>query len=209
VKEGEGEVKESDIFAALASRHPAPEWAYLPQVRTRTGYSRTFGSDLDSERYLDAFAMNCYRGKGYRRVGYEIKVSRSDWLRELEDPRKRAQGYFLCHEFWFALAPGVYKPDDEWSLQTPRRLRLENPLDGCGVIEVAEDGALKIVRKAVSHDAWPMPDTFVASLMRSYVTYLARREQMGGLAELLPSAEASDIRETPAPLDSLWVASGE
>lgn len=201
-------MKEEAIFTALASRHPAPEWVYLPQVRTRTGYSRTFGSDLDSERYLDAFAMNCYHGKGYQRVGYEIKVSRSDWLRELEDPRKRAQGYFLCHQFWFALARGVYRADDEYSLEREKR-RYTNPLDGCGVIEVGEDGALKIMRRAVSHDAWPMPDTFVASLMRSYVTYLARREKMGDLAELLPSIEAEGVSEKLAPVASLWVASGE
>lgn len=194
------------IFAALAARHPTPEWVYLPQVRTRTGYSATYGADLDSERYLDAFAMNCYRSKGYRRVGYEIKISRSDWLRELEDPRKRAQGYFLCHEFWFALASGVYKPDDEWTFRG-RKHRYDNPLDGCGIVEVAADGACTVVRRAVGHDAWPMPDTFVASLMRAYVSYVAWRQMSGALGDLLPS-DPSAPAPTP-PIVTLWNASGE
>ena len=196
-------MKAEDIYQALNTRHPAPEWVYMPQVRTRTGYSRTSGSDLDSERYLDAFAINCYHGKGYRRVGYEIKVSRSDWLRELEDPRKHAQGYFLCHEFWFALAPDIYKPADQWS---PIRGKTfpKSPIDGCGILEVAESGKITVLRRAVAHDAWPMPDTFVASLMRSFMTYVTRRQMLGELFE----ADELEAEPEAEVAPSLWSVQG-
>lgn len=167
---GKAPVDETAIFVALRQRHPDPEWVYLPQVRTQTGYAEASEvSGFDAVRYLDAFALNCYGSKGFRRVGYEIKISRSDFLRELEDPRKRAQGYFLCHEFWFAVAPGVYRPGDEVGVLIRGKQR-SDPLDGCGVIEIGEDGTLTIIRKARAHDAWPMPTGFVASLLRAYVT---------------------------------------
>lgn len=156
------------IMVALQQRHPQSKWVFLPQVRTRTGYSRT-NDDIDSERYLDAFAMSLWPSEGFRRVGYEVKVSRSDWLREVENPRKRAQGYFLTSEFWFAFAPGVYERGDEASMSI-RGKRYNNPLDGCGILEVQEDGTIKIIRHAVKREAWPMPDTFVASLLRSFVS---------------------------------------
>ena len=173
-----------DIYHALKVRHPEPDWVYLPQVRTRTGYSNTWGSDMDSERYLDAFAIHCHRSKGYQRVCYEIKVARSDWLREIEDPRKRTQGYFLSNEFWYAVAPGVVKlPNDlsvSWeddraieggkkrSYRTLRRLfnMEKGMLDGCGVLEVQPDDTFKVLIPAVKREAWPMPESFVASLLR-------------------------------------------
>lgn len=170
-------VDAQEVYVALQQRHPEPEWLYMPQVRTKTGGSDTVGADLDSVRYLDAFAMNCYESKGFRRVGYEIKVSRGDWLRELEDPRKRAQGYFLCHEFWYAVAPGVYHAGDEVDVSI-RGKKWTNALDGCGIIEVQPDGTLRVIRRATKREAWPMPDTFVASLLRQYVAARMARAMM-------------------------------
>ncbi len=181
-----------EIYIALRARHPAPEWVYLPQVRTKTGYSRTSGTDMDSERYLDAFAIHCHPSHGFRRVGYEIKVSRSDWLRELEDPRKRAQGYFLTHQFYYAFAPGVYKPGDG-SVVTVRGKHWHDPLDGCGVLVVQEGGTITEERHATRREAWPMPDTFVASLLRSYVA--AHRD------DYLPTMEAEVLQQGSLPIE--------
>lgn len=157
-----------EIFVALQQRHPEPDWVFMPQVRTKTGFDSYEGAGFDSVRYLDALAMHCHESKGLRRVGYEIKVDRGDWLRELEDPRKRAQGFFLCHEFWFAVAPGVYRAGDEVDVSI-RGKKWTNALDGCGILEVQEDGTLREIRRATKRQAWPMPDTFVASLLRHYV----------------------------------------
>jgi hypothetical protein len=131
------------------------------------GYTEVSGynTGLSQVRYLDAFAMRTWASKGFRRVGYEIKVARSDWLQELKDPWKHLQGYYLAHEFWYALAEGVYDPkkDDISSIE------------GCGILEIFPNGDRKIRRSCYRHEAWPMPETFIASLllaaMRSSTQY--------------------------------------
>jgi hypothetical protein len=154
------------IQQALRRRHPAPAWAYFAELRTHTGF-------MGETRYLDGFAMGCWESTKLKRVGYEIKVSRSDWLQELKNPIKRQQGYFLTHEFWFAVAPGVVA---KWD--TPKYPRADNvpcpdwdgpkayDLQGCGVLEVQFDGSCKVLRKAHGRKAWPLPEPFIASLLR-------------------------------------------
>ena len=46
----------------------------------------------------------------YARVGYEVKISRSDYKRELAKPYKRAAAVAFCHEFYFAVPHGLLKP---------------------------------------------------------------------------------------------------
>lgn len=69
----------------------------------------------------------------YRRVAYEIKVSRSDLLRELRKPGKRATALALTHQFFFATTPGLVH-------------RGELPAE-CGLVEV-EGSTVNVVRPA-------------------------------------------------------------
>lgn len=46
----------------------------------------------------------------YARVGYEVKVSRSDYKRELANPYKRAAAVAFCHEFYFAVPVDLLTP---------------------------------------------------------------------------------------------------
>jgi hypothetical protein len=51
----------------------------------------------------------------YARVGYEVKVSRADYKRELANPGKRAAAVAFTHEFYFAVPHGLLKPDEvQW-----------------------------------------------------------------------------------------------
>lgn len=157
------------ICQALRARHPAREWLLLREVRTRRGYSpvhRGIGrkrkrddaliipANFDGERYIDLFAFNMFPSSGHRRISYEIKVARQDYLDELANPAKRAHAYFFSHEFWFAVAPGVWRPDDPWDFSS-----------GCGLLEIQEDGSMRKIYSALRRDAWPLPDTFIVSLL--------------------------------------------
>jgi hypothetical protein len=52
----------------------------------------------------------------YARVGYEVKVSRADYRRELARPGKRAAQVAFCHEFYFAVPHGLLKPAEiQWT----------------------------------------------------------------------------------------------
>jgi len=48
-------------------------------------------------------ALSAWSSKGPPIVGYEVKVSRSDYRREILNPNKRALAVSMCHAFYFAV----------------------------------------------------------------------------------------------------------
>lgn len=147
-------MKTSEVYALLQQEFRLPEWAFFGEVRTRTGYSKTAEKDADSERYIDGFAMNMYPSKDFLRYAFEIKVSRADWLNE-RDFRKRAQAYYLSHRFYYVFGDEtIYRPREDGHF-----------IDGCGIY-VVRDGHLVRTWEAVLREPFPMPETFIASLLR-------------------------------------------
>lgn len=140
----------SRVVALLDRRYPSPEWAFVAGLRGHVGYRYP-----GRESYLDAFAMRCYPSKGLTRVALEVKVSRSDWLAELRNPEKRSTGMRLGNEFWFVAPAGVIKPG-------------EIP-EGCGWLEAIE-GGLRTKLQAQYREVEPVPEEFVASLLRTIVS---------------------------------------
>jgi transcriptional regulator len=126
----------------LQKRYPAPEWALMQEVAPKTG---------GGTRYADAVAVNLWSSRGHAVHGFEIKVSRSDWLRELKQPEK-AEDIFQYCDYWWILAPRGIVKDGElpptW-----------------GLLELRESGITQI--KAAPKLA-PIAITreFFASLMR-------------------------------------------
>jgi hypothetical protein len=120
-----------DIGPSERRTSASREWALFFELRNGTGYGR-------QDRYVDAFAFNLYPSKKHWRVAYEIKVSRADFLSELKKPEKRAFGFDISHEFWYACAPDVARPE-------------EIP-EGCGLL-VAQGG--KLVQKVVAQQRQP------------------------------------------------------
>jgi hypothetical protein len=77
------------------------EWIFLRELRVGTGYHR------NSAQRLDAFALNCYAHTSMKRVCYEIKTSRADFLCELKHPLKRRIGLRYSNEFYFVTPSGL------------------------------------------------------------------------------------------------------
>lgn len=85
-------------------------------------YSRHFASAaqmpgawtvIEEWRNIDLLAFSAWQSKGrYARVGYEVKVSRSDLRNELLRPHKRAANVEWCNEFYFAVPKGLLRPDE-------------------------------------------------------------------------------------------------
>jgi hypothetical protein len=76
--------------------HAAPlEWLFLRELRVGTGRRNGNG------QRVDAFALNSLPHTGMKRVCYEIKVSRADFLGELKHPLKRRIGMRYSNEFYF------------------------------------------------------------------------------------------------------------
>lgn len=73
-----------------------PRYVFMPQVRSHAGF--------DSPRTLDAVVMDLWPSKGLHLHGFEIKCSRSDWLRELKQPEKAAMFVDRVDRFWVVAA---------------------------------------------------------------------------------------------------------
>jgi hypothetical protein len=84
----------------LAQRFSAPEWALMFEVAPATG---------GGTRYADAIAVNLWKSRGHTVHGFEVKVSRSDWLRELKDPSKCEPVLRYCDYWWIVAPKGVIK----------------------------------------------------------------------------------------------------
>jgi len=91
------------------------EWLFLRELKVGTG--RRNGSI----QRLDAFALNCLPHQAMKRVCYEVKISRADYLCELRHPLKRRIGMRFSNEFYFVTPGGLLEPS-------------EVPVD-CGLVE--------------------------------------------------------------------------
>ncbi len=129
----------------LKRRYAAPEWALLEEVRNGTGW-------VKDERYADAVAMSLYPSRGLSVLGFEIKVSRADWLRELKNPDKSTSIQKYCDAWWVVAGdPNIVRKDEvpmAWGLMV------------CG------GNRLNIVKDAPKLSAADLDRSFVASMMR-------------------------------------------
>lgn len=92
-------------MAALAKRYRAPEWALFEQVGNGTGHA--------SNRWADAMAMSLWPSRGLHLHGFEVKVYRHDWLRELRNPSKAEEIATYCDFWWIVTdAPDVALVDE-------------------------------------------------------------------------------------------------
>lgn len=94
---------ESDILDRLGKVFASPAWALIPQVRNGTGYSRA------RTRTADAVAVSLWPSRGIYLAGIEIKVSRSDWRKELADAAKSDEIQKYCR-YWYVAAPDGVVP---------------------------------------------------------------------------------------------------
>lgn len=81
------------IEMALHAR--ASEWLFLRELRVGTGHRN------GSAQRVDAFALNTLPHLAMKRICYEVKISRADFLAELKQPLKRRIGMRYSNEFFF------------------------------------------------------------------------------------------------------------
>lgn len=141
---------ETELTRALLRRYGfqggnGQRYAVAARVRSRAGF--------DARRTADFVAMDLWPSSGLPLHGHEIKVSRSDWLRELKDPSKAEEFIPYMNHWWLVIADAGMVRDGElpegWGLMAMRGIELH------------------VVRKAPRRDALPMPATRIAALLRA------------------------------------------
>jgi hypothetical protein len=92
------------------------EWIFLRELRVGTGFRN------GAAQRLDAFALNCFAHTSMKRVCYEIKTSRADFVCEMKQPLKRRIGLRYSNEFYFVTPAGLLNTS-------------EIPIE-CGLVEI-------------------------------------------------------------------------
>lgn len=65
------------------------------------------GTAKQKRAAVGCFALNCFPHLAMKRVSYEVKTSRADYLCELKHPLKRRIGMRYSNEFYFVIPGGM------------------------------------------------------------------------------------------------------
>lgn len=107
-------VTSAALVGEIRSRYCRPEWHVEEEV-TLAG------------RRLDVVAFNLWGARAYRTVGFELKVSRGDWMRELADFQKSGEWTAVVDEFFVVAPGGIVRPEElpvGWGLLELRGSRM-------------------------------------------------------------------------------------
>ena len=158
---------DEQIYRHLQEMHQERHgWLFIGEMRTGTGYGQF------SEQSIDAWAIQAW-GKRVGHIAiknlmraFEIKVSRSDAVRELRNPDKRWYAYAVSHEFYFVAPAGLFLVGEL--------------AEDDGLIELFHDGGLRVTKKAKIRSPMPPRWSFVASLVRRQVEIIDRLKAKAG-----------------------------
>lgn len=164
-------MKTHELVEMLRKKYPKDAYALLFEVRNATGYA-------SRERYADAIGMSLWPSRGLEVLGFEMKVSRSDWLKELATPGK---------------AEAICKYCDRWFIVAPPKIVRSGELPATwGLLEVKR-GCLVVTTPAPKLQPEVMPVSFIASLFREAQRQLTDEAQVDRIVNKRVNAERKDI----------------
>jgi hypothetical protein len=152
-KKGARPVSE-DLDKMLIDRFAQPAWALFFEFPDGTGGNRN--------RSADAVAFSLFPSQGLEIYGFEKKVSRSDWLRELKNSKKADAVGKYCDRWWVVAPKDVVDVKEmpaPWGLMVPRK------------------GRLVVLKQASKLPSKPINRAFLMSLMRQIHTRWLPRSQ--------------------------------
>ena len=145
----EKKITADDIYGLLAEKYSSTrEWAIAGEVQRTTGWS---------DRRYDFVAMNCFASNRYRIEVVEIKISKPDLRRELEEPEK--------HNV-------IFEDIDYYSLAAPAEIIDLSIIPPKWGVYAVKDGKLITKRKPLAlHDEADrrIKRGFVASFLRAAI----------------------------------------
>jgi len=148
------------LLEKLSIPYPRETHALFTEVRNTLGVPEA--GDLTC---VDALAVELH-GPGWTFEGFELKLSRADFLRELRSPEKGAGIRRHCKRFWYVVAA----PWKKTVLSTATELP-----DYSGLLEIGT-GAPRVIEPAIERAAEPP----TLELLRSLLRRSAANDQDGG-----------------------------
>ena len=164
---------ERAVYEALRNTFEAPAWAVLPGVANGTGQHKS--------RTIDAILMSLWPSRGQHIHGVEIKVSRSDWARELADPAKQEAHFRHLDYFWLAVGDESIVREGElpatWGLLVPARTKL------------------KIIKQAPILKPEPLPRTMLAAILRRANEYIGSDDLRVGITAEVEARLGEELKK--------------
>lgn len=123
--EEEPKFNTAQLMDLLRTKYPRDRYALFFNVPDAVS--------LDARRRIDAVAVGIWKSVGREVDAFEIKVSRSDWLRELKQVDKADPFISICDRFWLVTADSKIAKLDEipaawgWMSATKHGLRVQRP----------------------------------------------------------------------------------
>lgn len=141
-----GELTEKVIlkYGSLNGAENLGKYIPLTQVASSTGGANTIA---------DLMVLGAWHSSGNYLDGFEVKVSRADWLNEVKNPNKCLPSKQYCHRWWLVIADENIVKEGELP-------------EDWGMMAVV-DGKLKVIKKAPFLTPIPLTIDFVASLLRT------------------------------------------
>lgn len=133
----------NDLKLALRTKFGGKGYQVFFEVGNDTGTRAT--------RHADAVSIGIWPSTGHAIHGFEIKISRGDWLRELADPSKSQEIFRFCHR---------------WSLVTPAGLVAADELPPGWGHYAFKDGRLREAVMPKRMEPQPPTAGFMAALVR-------------------------------------------
>lgn len=171
-----------EVKAMLTKRYAPPEYAIFEEVASGTG------AHLGG--YADMMAYSLFPSMGHALVGFEIKVSRSDWLNELKKPQKSGQFMQYCDHWWLVAPKGIAFVEE-----------IPKPW---GFLEIS-NGKFFTKKRAPELESTPLDPSFIAALLRRSTenvvprSVLYAREKQA--AELAREGFAEEIKRSKDELE--------
>ena len=144
-------VTERTMLDALHRRYSAvspgngPRYVVAEHVRSAAGFY--------ARRTCDFIALDTWPSSRFELIGHEVKISRSDWLRELKEPSKAAE-FTRWLNRWYVVVPEA------------RIVRPEELPDGWGLMVLTRNRLIR-TRLARRNEPPPVPMTRLAAFARA------------------------------------------
>jgi hypothetical protein len=196
-----GAMNESDLYEMIERRFQPPGWAVLPGVASATG--------TGMQRRCDAIAMSLWPSRGLELHGFEIKVSRGDFLRELKDPEKAEKIARYCDRWWLVTDDDTIVQDGElpstWGLlvRHGKSLRLKRDASKLAPIEMSRRFLAALLRVAATSMPGPKKLEAETKAARAAGFEEGERSQRWSQKRL-----EQDLKDCQQRLDKLTVALG-
>lgn len=149
---------ERDVLDRLDARYGRMVWNGPASTLRYVGARHVRYGPLWPKCIADYLALDCWGNYGpehqrHPLLGFEVKISRSDYLREIKDPGKSEPFRRVCTE-WYVV------------VSDPTIVRDDLP-DGWGLLYAQGDGLRCSRRSAINPNPEPLPRGLLAGFLRA------------------------------------------